>query len=798
MKKWYKLLLYFVFGLLALSIVAIIIIWTVLDRSKPSYEGEIALSGLREEVEINFDDFGVPHLYAQNPEDAYFSLGYLHANERLFQLELLRRAGEGSLSELLGPDLLEADKLFCTMGLRDYGVDSYNVYKEQIPKDIKKEVQAYVNGINAFVNEDRLPPEFKILGVEFRPFSEKDVLSVANYMAFSFSLGQRTDPLAEKIFQKLGSEYIANTALLHYDEEPVIPNGNGIKEHNLSEISVKMAEIAKSIPIPAFNGSNSWAVSSARSKTGKPILCNDTHMKHGMPSVWYESFISYPGFELYGNHIPGIPYALIGHTDRHAWGMTMLEQDDMDFYREELSPDKDQVKYKGEWTDTEKKSYTIKVKGGDEQKIQVISTPHGPVVNEVLAPFKADNPVSMWWEYTRHENHLLKAIRIMHKSKTMNEFSLGLELIHGPGLNVQYADQDDNIAWFGCAKLLKRPKHVNPKLFLDGASGKDEPIGYYPFSDNPMSINPPLGIIYSANDQPGALPDSTFYPGYYKPHHRGNRILRKLGERTDWDVESMKALINDVKSDVDADLFSFMKTQIDSSLLTEIELDILKDLNWDGNHLLEQFEPTVFYKWLYLSLEFAMLDELGEEDFESFLDTHWMKRAYPLMLKDKESPWWDDVDTEMKETMQEVMTYTYRKTIEELTAQFGKRYKKWTWNKARDIELAHPMGSVKPLNKLFNVGPADIPGGHETISQTGFVLNSEGFYSVRVGPQMRIVHSLADVNDSWSILPAGQSGHPLSDHYDDQFEMYLKGEFRKQHFRLKGNEASSSLIMNPN
>lgn len=792
-----KFLVYLLLVIILLLATGIIIGYTVLNRSLPNYNGEISLVGLESNVKVQFDEFGIPHIQANSANDAYKALGYLHAQERLFQMQLLRHAGDARLCQMLGADLLSVDQLFCTMGLREYADQALESFTKSTSAAIQEEVQAYMDGINLFIAEDRLPPEFKLLGSPCEPFQVRDAFCISNYMAFSFALGQRTDPLVDWISKNLGQDYLNGIALNHYSTEPYIPVQKDSAEIDFSPISTKLAQIQSLLPCSPFEGSNSWAVSSSRTKSGFPLFCNDTHMRHGMPSVWYETQLSYPGFELYGNHIPGIPYALVGHSAHHAWGLTMLEQDDLDFYSEEISADGKQVKYKGSWVDLQKSSIEIVVKDAENVSIEVTTTPHGPLVQNLFEFDGEGRAVSLWWDYTKHENRLLEAVRAMHHAQSIQEFEKAVAEIHGPGLNVQYADNEDNIAWWAAARLLKRPNQSLSKLVLDGGSGENDPLGYFDFSENPKDINPKSGIIYSANDQIGPIHDTLFYPGYYKPHHRGERIHRILSSRNDWDVESMKSLINDIQSDVDADLFSWMKSQLITKNLDQFEQECANSSDWDGKHQLDKIAPTIYYKWLYHVLNNTLGDELGPERFSAFLGTHWMKRAYPVLLKDPNSIWWDNIESPEKETLQQILTYSFKSTIVELEVQFGNQSSTWTWNKARHIELAHPMGKVRPLNLLFNVGPAEIAGGHETISQTGFVLNGDGFYPVLVGPQMRIVHDLSDVENSWSALPSGQSGHPLSPHYDDQFEMYIKGEFRKQHFKDFQGDNSTELVLIP-
>jgi penicillin amidase len=788
-------------SLLFLSVIFLLLLFVYawLKSEVPDNHGVIQNQLVKDSCTVVFDESGIPHIYAQHSEDAYKVLGYLHYRDRMFQMELLRRAGMGELSAFFGEDLVEADVMFHTMGLPEYCRESAINLLSRGNSQVLSEVNAYLRGINQAMNELPRCPEFKILGFTPEPFEIHDIYAVTGYMAFSFALGQRTDPLATQI-ASLGSEYLEDMALLHYDREPLAEckyststssEGIGIGS---SGITTAMEQLQKVLPLPGFDGSNSWAVSGSKTQSGLPILCNDTHMKHGMPSTWYEAHLEAPDLSLYGNFIPGFPYCLVGHSRNHAWGLTMLEHDDMDFYYETLSqnglnsiefiPQDDGVTK----TSSNKKNVleiplkrrlvNIAIRDKKDTAFTIIETSRGPLVNGIFSD-EPLRPISMWWDFTRHENMLLEASRGMNRAADIKEFEIAVAQIHGPGLNVQYADKMGHIAWYAAAKLLRRPEGVNSMLIQDGSNTRLHPMGYYDFSDNPKSVDPSCGFIFSANEQIPPLSDGSIYPGYYKPHYRSMRIEELLSSKNNWDAESMKALITDIGSPADADNLREMLKNIEGRKFSDSMNQLITRLRrWDGRHGLENIEPVVYYKWAYHLLRLAMVDEIGTEDFEAFLGTHWFRRALPEMLRDEDSPWWNDVTTSEKEVKEDIFEQSFRQAYSELEAQLGSETAFWQWGQVRQLMAEHPLGKIWPLGLIFNCGPRIVAGADETINHSGFRFSGDGFYEITGGSQMRIVHDLNYPENSWSILPGGQSGNPFSPYYADQFEDYCSNRFR--------------------
>ena len=580
-----------------------------------------------------------------------------------------------------------------------------------------------------------------------------------------------------------------------------------------------MNDVEALLPIAPLEGSNAWVVSGKKTKSGEVIFCNDTHIGFLLPQTWYEAHLNAPGFEMYGHFMSGIPFSLVGRNRNLSWGLTMLLNDDMDFYAETENPqNKNQYMYKGNAIDFEMKQQVIKIKGEADTTIDVRYTLHGPVINDAFEGIPPDQPISMFWTYTQKPNRNIDALYGLNNAKTMTKFESFLPLIHAPGLNVNYGDKDGNVAWWACASLIQRPAHVNSWTMLDGASGEDDAIGFYDFDKNPRCINPEWGYIYSANDWPQEIDNAQvpslqifkhleieklsdnklWYPGYYKPQYRADRIRQLLESRDDWSMESIQEVMNDHRSVSDSTLMAAFHIQLDKNSSFK-DSDFYRQyaglFNWDGLYELNSTSPTLYNKILYHYLHMAMADELGEERFSLFLQTHQIQRTQVQLFDHVDSKWWDDVNTPEVETRADILFQAYEKSIAELRTQFGNNPKVWNWRKASSLEMKHPLGEVAMLRPIFNVGPEAVNGGNETILQSGFKLDSTGEYKIFFGSQMRIIVDFAKVDSALNITPCGQSGHIASKHYKDQAQLYREMKFRPQWMNRDQVEQFDHLVM---
>jgi len=773
--------------LIALVLIVLILFigcWWYLNSLKPTYEGNLSLSGIQNETTVYFDDYGIPHIYAQNQEDALTALGYVHAQDRLFQMELIRRIAPGRLSEIFGEKMLKNDKFFVRLGIEQAS--------EKAVKNIDKNSEAYklsiayLNGVNQYIKNGPTPIEFSLIGIEKEPYTLKDIYNIAGYMAFSFAMAQKTDPLLTILKEKLGNNYIRN---LHINTNP---NSTIIKTSkqdikNYEKMVADVNEVMEKTPISSFIGSNSWVVSAKKTNTGNVLFANDPHIAYSQPAVWYEAYIKTPNYEMYGYHIAGIPFPLLGHNRNYAYGLTMFENDDIDFYKEENNPEnKNQYKTPNGFVNYKTFTKTIKVKKADNVTIEVKNTRHGPIMNHVIDDLSEDSPIAMNWTYTKLDLHILKAFYTISRATKMSDVKKGASLISAPGLNIMYGDAKGNIAWWASAKLYKLKSKDNRKFILNGASGKDDVAAFLDFSENPMAENPSWNYVYSANNQPDTIAN-ILYPGYYLPENRAKRIVQLLQPKNDWSKQDFAKMINDVTSSVSPTIVKELFTIIKHDSLSQFEQKALTTLkNWDGSNTIKSIAPTIYNKFIYEYLKNTFEDEVGKTLFPQFLKTHLSKRVIASQIKESNSVWWDNITTKNKtETREEILLKSFKESVKLLKKQLGNNINEWHWGNVQTLEHKHPLGTISYLRKYFDVGPFPINGAKEVLNNRDFDYSNSGLYNVFAGPSTRRIIDFSDVENSISILPTGESGNFLSKHYKDQAIMYNQGKFRKMKMNKK-------------
>ena len=759
--------------LAVLAILVALSSWFITRSLRPDYNGTLNLTNLENEVEVYFDDYGIPHIYAQNEHDARRALGYVHAQDRLWQMELIRRIAAGRLSELFGDKMLRNDKFFSSLGIEEAAEKT--IQNLDTTSEAYTLAMAYLDGVNQFIKEGPTPVEYYLIGLEKEAFTLKDVYNVIGYMGFSFAIAHKTEPVLTEIKEKLGAAYLAElgveidstTTLIRNEKNPIFE----------SRLAQAVNEIYENLPVPPFIGSNSWVLGPEKTKNGKVIFANDPHIAFSQPAVWYQSHIVTPDYEIYGYNLALTPFPLLGHNRDYAYGLTMFANDDLDFYFEEdANAEGTQYKTPEGPKDYETLKKSIKVKDGETVTYDLRVSRHGPIVNDVIEQINDDRPIAMDWVYTNYQNKMLEVSYQMSHAKSLSEFRMAASMIHAPGLNVMYGDAQDNIAWFASGRLHKFKPGINSKLILNGNSDDDQKV-YLDFDENPQAINPSWNYVYSANNQPDSIA-GILYPGYYQPEDRAKRIVNILEAKDDFTKEDIMTMINDVTSSMTPVMVDRAFAELPVDGLTDTEKQALDYLQaWDGNYNVESVAPTIYNRFLYEWLENTYKDEMGDTFF-TYLNTSQQKKVAANQMARTVSVWWDDVSTPNKvESKQDIVLNSLREALEFLSAQLGDDLSAWTWNRVHTIEHPHPMGQVQSLRSYFNVGPFEINGGKEVINNLSFNLDSTGYYKVRSGPSTRRVIDFSNIEASMSISPTGQSGNPLSNHYRDQAQKYVDGDF---------------------
>ncbi|MGY6558126.1 MAG: penicillin acylase family protein [Nitritalea sp.] len=789
---------------LSLLLVLLIGFFWLRQSHLPAYSGSLRLSSLQAPVAIHYDAYGIPHLYAENLSDAYQAFGWVHAQDRLFQLEMMRRVGTGTLAELLGEDLVEIDRFFHTLGIPAHARESAEAFRKNAPTPVQDAVTAYIEGVNAFIREEKWPLEYRLLGQDPRPYTLEDMHGIIGYMSFTFAMAMKTDPLVTYIAERLGPDYLSALHVHTGPEHSRIPNhyeGRWMQRADPRVPQAALAKLLEKLPVPLLMGSNAWVLSGERSASGQVLFANDTHIGFAQPSVWYEAHLETPELQFYGNHLAGVPFGLVGHSRTHAFGLTMFENDDQDFFVETVNPENElEVRFGEAWEPLKVREVTLAVKDADSVSFQVFESRHGPLMQEVLPELQAvtEQPVSTWWIYTKQETRALEALYRLNHAENPEEVAAAAALIHAPGLNIMYGDAAGNIAWWAAAQLYERPEGVDAKIFRDGSKPEQAEQRMLPFSQNPQSINPPSGYVISANNQPDTLANGLLYPGYYYPGDRWARIAELLETQEKWTLSGMQAIHLDVKNKQFPSYAAALLEAISSEDFKDIAPALTDLAAWDGDHDLGSSAPLLYYTWLYYTLQEMMEDELGADFFEGYLKTFLHIRSVGKLLLDPSHAWWNRVDETGTQTSEQIIRRGLEKAQEVLLARYGK-VETWTWSRAVTLEHPHPLGAVAPLDKLFNVPAPVVPANEETVNKLAFDLNGTGAFSVRSGPAMRILLDFGDVDAALSVLPTGQSGNRFSPHYADQVKLFTEGKYRPMDMNRERiqNQSRSKLVLQP-
>lgn len=795
-------------GAVIVCIIAVAGVWFYVHQQLPELDGVIIQKGISQQVDIRRDQWGVPHIQGDSLEDAYFAYGFTIAQDRLFQMELQRRLARGELCEILGKDLLKVDKMFRTLQFRRWG-EQYLQDSASINPKALATLDAFMSGVNAFIKQGRLPIEFKLLGFKPRPFTRLDCTAMAGYMAYSFTFGIQRDSLQTMLKSTLKEADLKNIFPAHTLENRMTildPDGSaGFKStakmdsktlptHSDSIIDTSdqsMAVMLKQLQDtlltaatidPPFLGSNSWVLGPKRSKSGHALIANDPHIGIANPGVWYEAHIRYPGYENYGYHLPLIPFPMIAHNSIKGWTVTMLLNDDIDLFQETFDPQNpNRVMYKGKWEEIQTYQESIKVKGEADELLTIRITPHGPIISDYIKEYKG-NPLAVHWIALTEKNPILDAIYEMGIANNIVEFEKAVSQLVAPGLNLSYAGANGDIGWWAVGRFSIRPEGISGHEINDGSNGSADWLGIVPFAQNPKLINPDNGMIITANHLPtlkpvGPLPLVT---GYFRPADRARRIHQLLTTRETWTTRELMQVQTDNQLGYGVEMTQKIIETITTPkvILNPVEKQALKAIkDWDGNMDLTSTGGTIFQFTTYHILKNALGDFMDDELLKRYLNLvpHWdyLKRilnghATPLQGRNNTTP----------KSLQDLILSGFQDGVKEMQEKLGDDLGDWQWGKVHTIEFVHPVGRKKPLNYLFNVGPFPSPSEFTSINKMKSNIGDHN-YKVTSLPSTRRLINIGDPDQSYSILPIGNSGNFQSDFYDNQAQMFINGEYRK-------------------
>jgi penicillin G amidase len=755
------------------------------------YEGVLTMSSLESKVTITRDRWGIAHIEAENEFDLQRGLGFAMASDRLFQMDLLRRVANGELSEIFGSKMLKHDIFLRKLRLRKSADEFFNKKRHLLEGRMIKLVEAFYEGVHHYMQTQPLPIEFQVLGYRPRAFRIEEAMAVSGYLSLSFAEGLIADPLFSDLLNHFPADLVDLMRIRHRNDKNIVTQS--MKEKKQEAVSFQLDEnlwysdFLETHDLlrdrfGLFHGSNSWVVAGNKSQSGHPLLANDPHVAFSNPGIWYEAHLRSPDYEVYGHYIPVIPFPSMGHNTDRAWAVTMSEVDDIDLYQEKIHPDDPtRVMYREEWVEMKSYQEKIKVRGEKDKIVDVFITPHGPLINKTKYEVKGKD-VSIKWSYHHPENNIAMAFYKLAHTKKLEDLSPALSYAGAPGLNISWVDKEGNIAWKVMGKIPLREGFRGHQI-LEGWSGKHEYSRYLTIDENPGLINPESGVIVTANYRPlynGPFP----IDGYWQPSERLERIHELLLKKEKWSIEEFKK--------IQFDQFVANGSELIKELLKEcpqridpFEAKVHREIsNWDGGSSVESVGSSIFHMWIYHVGREALIDELGEKRYIAYNKVSDFWNHFKSFIKVEDSPLWDDTRTPQKESRGDIIRRAFKITSHKLKSRLGEDISQWKWGRLHTVTFQHPLGKVKPLNQIFDIGPFPAGGGQFQIDNMSTARYLDTF-EVRLGPSSRRLIDMQNPSYSLNILPTGNSGQILSPYNKNQADLFLKGKYRPQWMNLE-------------
>lgn len=795
MRSWKKILLGLSISFIIIFIVAGAIFYNMLSSSLPAYQGIITSSKIISDIEIYRDSFAVPYIFAENDNDAAFALGYVHAQERLFTMDFIRRAGEGRLSEILGDEAVPFDNMFRTVGIKRNILRNYS----RIDPSVISLLQSYSDGVNAYIEErnGNYSIEFDVLGYQPEKWKPLHSLIIIKMMAWELNMSWWTDLTFSELIQKLG-EKKALEILPDYPENAPTIIADNFKY--LSAINSSLVETDKAFRnfigwTGTHIGSNNWVVNANKSTSGKPIIANDPHLAFSAPGKWFAATVnSKEGWETSGVTLPGVPGIVIGKGENISWVLTNVMNDDADFYIEKLDSSDSKYFVDGQWRDLRIIKDTIKVKNGKDRVIEIKETHRGPIISDIHTFNFIYNtaesefpPISMKWLGNEFSDEMLGFYKI-NKAKNWNQFREGVKYFGIPGQNFVYADTTGNIGYIMGARIPLRKKN-NPTLVFDGTNTENDWQGYVPVEEIPVVLNPKENFIASANNK--ILKDFKYHiSNLWEPSSRIDRIYELLNSKEKHSAEDFKKYQMDITSPYAKLITSHIVKAFegikinDNNLKTAIEL--LSE--WDFNLNKQSQTPSIYVVTLKYLLHNIYYDELGDDLFNRFVFLANVPFRSLLQVLDKpESLIFDDISTAKTESKNEIIRKSLADALTFLEENLGKDLTNWQWGRLHTVTFKHAFsGNFSLLDKYINIGPYEIGGDGTTINNTEYPFSesidkypmfSHSEFENILGPSMRYIYDFAKPDQYYLILTTGQSGNVMSDNYHDQTPYWLQGKY---------------------
>jgi len=753
-------------------------------KGLPDYSENIKLAGITDEVTVYRDSYAIPHIFAKNEEDLYLAVGYVMAQDRLWQMDLLRRVTTGRLAEIFGEDLVETDLLMRSLRIPEKS----RMVLDRTDESIIKAAEAFADGVNQFIesHQKKLPLEFSLLGYVPEKWAIEHSANLIGYMAWDLAFAWESEALLYKIAQKLGTKSGKFKELipeLSQQKTVVYPKfKSDASKLNLGSNLLSHAQKLEELGLIIFSGSNNWAVSGAKSITGKPLLANDMHLGLFAPGIWYQMHQVVEGkLNVSGVAVPGQPFIVGGHNDRIAWGMTNVMVDDIDFYREKINPENpDEYKFNGHWRVLEVRKEKIKIKKGKGVEKELRFTHRGPIVSDFQAV--KNQALSMRWIGNEFSNEL-RTVYLLNRAGNWDEFKDAVKTFNAVSQNIVYADVDGNIGLYCSAGVPIRKG--NGWAIVPGETDEYDWKGLVPFEELPHSFNPSCGYVASANNKT-ANDDYPYYiSSWFDLPYRMDRIREMLEEKEKLSIEDFCRMQADFESklveEMKGDFIAEIKKIENPTLLEQKSIELLE--SWDGGLVKNSPAPSLFEKFYKILFRNLVEDEMGKELYKEYAGNQILIDNFlENILRNKNSEWCDDVRTkDIQETFGDRVQKSFKETVASLQEELGNAPEKWEWGKIHTLVLKHPMGTVKILDLAFNInrGPFPVGGSFHTVCP--YTRSSGVGFESDFGASLRHVFSLANWDESQSVIPTGESGIPASQYYCDQTKLYVHNQYHSDY-----------------
>jgi penicillin amidase len=779
-------------ALVLLVAVALLMGWWIVRRPLPQLDGSVAIAGLKDAVTIDRDQWGRPWIRAQSLEDAVTAQGYVMAQDHLWQLDLLRRVSAGDLSEIFGGVALRFDEESRTLGMRQAAERA----AADASPEIRSLLEAYARGVNENIAQrgKKLPIEFVALRYKPRPWTPADTYLISLYMYRTLTSTWQEKLNRQWITAKVGPDrardlFVEDSPLDHYIWTTGSPASQPIAPH--TEASAASAHSTDDTPpfapivwetartsLAQFDeqtseiiGSNNFVVSGAHTASGKPLLANDTHLPLSVPALWYVIHLTAPGLNVEGFALPGVPLVIIGHNDRIAWGFTNSNVDVEDLYIETLDAANPPLyRANGKLLTADVRHETIRVRGKPNANLDVIVTRHGPIVHRD-PPEQGGGAYALRWT-ALEPGGLDFGFPLLGQAQNWRDFLETTRHIAGPGQNTIYADVDGNIGFTIPAHIPIRAKG-NGALPVPGNTDDYEWKGYIPFEELPRVLNPPEGIIATANAR-------TVGPGYkyyltdrQAGPYRTARLYELLSNRTGLTPADSNAIQNDIVSLPNRFLSGVLVTAAKATSPRDPRTQqlIAKLQSWDARATADSVETSLVEYTRHALFRHLLAQYLGDEVTKYELwepqsvynDVWWRDKVFlEKLLRERPAAWLPSGFG----SYDELLMTSADEAVAALEKQAGNSNQAvWTWGRLHPLDMIHPLGRSGPPHGLLSIGPYPQSGTVDTVRAMG----------VGHGPAMRFVADLSNFDQSLMEIPTGESGQYGSPHYRDQFPEWFAG-----------------------